>query len=96
MPLLGIKKSQSKRILINFADKVKYIKIKFLQVDYPYQLHIADSINKNFQSTIDPQDSFIILSMLFNELKPFISIHIPFHCYRFYRFYQVHILEIYE
>ena len=58
---------------MNFGEEVKYIKAKFLQVDYP--LHFWDSFIRNVQSTIsamDVKDLFIIQPSLFDECKPFV------------------------
>lgn len=52
---------------MNFADEVRYIKTKVLKTDYP--LRFVDSISRNFQSTIDAEDSFIIAPSLVDEDK---------------------------
>ena len=64
-------------ILVNFADEVKRIKTEFIKTDY--LLGFVESIIRNFQSTMEMQDSFIIPPYLFNEYKSFTLIVIPFH-----------------
>ena len=52
---------------MNFADEDKHAKTKFFKADYA--LCFADSIIRNFQSTMVVEDSFIIPSLKKRTIK---------------------------
>ena len=54
---------------MNLADETEHIKIMFLHETY--SLLLVDSFIRNFQSTRDVEDSFIISTSQFGKNKPF-------------------------
>ena len=64
-------------ISMNFVDKIKHIKTKSLQGHYPLPF-VVDSIIRNFQSTRDVENSFIIPPSLLHKDRPFLLVDIPF------------------
>ena len=66
---------RSKRISSNFEMKIKVIKLKFRNADYPPKF-LSSVIHQFFISKNN--DSFIIPPDLFEESKPFIFVEIPY------------------
>ena len=68
---------RSKRISSNFDEEIPLIKEKFMKADYP--LRFINSVVNEFQKGKECGDeSFIILTSLFEIAKPLIPVEIPY------------------